>query len=73
MSYYSIPIIVIMEPATLIIKPFGLSGAWFVNDKTGGPAIFPLCLIIITDILLAFLLGTLIGLFQKYIYKKRNL
>lgn len=55
----------IMAPSIWIARMFGLSSHWFVNDKTGGPAVFPLCIMIIINAMLGFLLGTLVGVLKK--------
>ena len=46
-----------MEPATLIAHIFGKSPGWFVNDATGGFAVFPLCLVFIINSVLGFVFG----------------
>jgi hypothetical protein len=49
-----------MMPATIIVRVFGISAHWFVNDATGGIAVFPLCTVFFTNLVVGFLFGCLI-------------
>jgi hypothetical protein len=53
-SFSGLLAILTMAPAILVAKAFGKPMHWSVNDKTGGPAVFPFCLIIITNAFLGF-------------------
>jgi hypothetical protein len=57
-------------PAVLIVSAFGVPAHWFDNDQTGGPAVFPLCLIVALNTLLGGLMGTVIGQLLKFIKPK---
>ncbi len=51
----------LMIPVILIIKLFGLTAHWFVDDRTGNFAFFPACILVLTNLIVGFLMGSLIG------------
>jgi hypothetical protein len=59
-------------PAIFIVSLFGVPANWFDNERTGGPAIFPLCLIVAFNTLLGGLIGAVMGQLLKFIKKKRK-
>jgi hypothetical protein len=61
-----------LEPTVLIAKAFGKNMHWFANDSTGGPAIFPAFLVVITNSILGFVFGAIIGKLIKFRNNKKG-
>lgn len=48
-------------PTVIILRIFGVSWHWFVNNKTGGPAVFPEFVAVIVNSILGVILGSFVG------------
>ena len=62
----------IEKPAILIVRAVGVDASWFTDEKTGGLAVVPFCLILVTNTFIGGILGTIASFLLECINPKKK-